>query len=197
MTMLERFCLEIAGEAGQSFDLGAAIAVFQRWIRVHRDEGLLIDVADYRHVPEGPGVVLIGHEADYFLAEADGRVSLRYNCKRPGPETNAERLRAATRRALEACRRLEAEPEFAPSHLRFDAGSLRLILNDRLRAPNDPATLEALALDLDAFARWLHPGQDPRIVRDTSDPRERFTVEIASGVPSGVAPVLERLGATS
>ena len=194
--MLERFCIEIAGTGGDTFDLGAAIAVFQRWIRVHRDDGLLIDVADYRHVPEGPGVVLIGHEADYFLAEADGRVSLRYNCKRPGPGTNAERLRAAIRRALEACRRLEAEPEFSATKLRFDAGSFRLVLNDRLRAPNTEATLEAIKPDLDALAGRLHPGLTPRITREAHDARERFTVEIASGVPSGVAPMLERLGAS-
>lgn len=193
--MLSRFCIEIAGTAGDAFDLGSAIAVFQRWIRVHRDDGLLIDVADYRHVPEGPGVVLIGHEADYFLAAEDGRVSLRYNCKRPGAGTNAERLRAATLRALEACRRLEAEPEFSPAKLRFEAGSLRVILNDRLHAPNDEATLEALRPDLDALAARLHPGLQPRITRDTHDPRERFTVEIASGSPGGVAPLLDRLRA--
>ena len=28
---------------------------------------MLIDVADYRHVPAGPGVLLIGHEANYSL----------------------------------------------------------------------------------------------------------------------------------
>ena len=48
-------------------DLAAAIPVFHRWIQEGACEELLIDVADYRHVPAGPGVVLIGHEANYSL----------------------------------------------------------------------------------------------------------------------------------
>ena len=37
-----------------SIDLTQAIPVFHRWIQEQALPGLLIDVADYRHVPEGP-----------------------------------------------------------------------------------------------------------------------------------------------
>ena len=46
-------------------DLAAFAPVFQRWIQQKSLEGQLVDVADYRHVFEGPGVVLIGHDSDY------------------------------------------------------------------------------------------------------------------------------------
>ena len=41
------------------------IEVFHVWIAEQSTDELLIDVADYRHVPMGPGVILVGHEEDY------------------------------------------------------------------------------------------------------------------------------------
>ncbi|MCG8364404.1 MAG: hypothetical protein MJA27_13865, partial [Pseudanabaenales cyanobacterium] len=42
-----------------------AINVFHSWIQDQKLDDQLIDVADYSHVPEGPGVMLIGHNAFY------------------------------------------------------------------------------------------------------------------------------------
>jgi len=41
-----------------SIDLADAIPVFHRWIQEAVLNELVIDVADYRHVPAGPGVML-------------------------------------------------------------------------------------------------------------------------------------------
>ncbi len=41
----------------------AFVPVFQRWIQQHAVEGLLIDVADYKHVPDGPGIGVEINEA--------------------------------------------------------------------------------------------------------------------------------------
>ena len=53
-------------------DLEAFIPLFHRWIQDQRLEELLIDVADYRHVHHGPGVVLIAHDAHYAMDMAAG-----------------------------------------------------------------------------------------------------------------------------
>ena len=66
--------------------LPAFIPVFHRWIQDHAVEGLLIDVADYKHVPEGPGILLIGHEGDYSIDMAKGRPGLLYSRKREWDE---------------------------------------------------------------------------------------------------------------
>src|SRR5216683_2708414 len=48
------------------------IPVFHSWIENRaEDDELLIDVADYIHVPAGPGVVLIGHEGNYSFNGQD------------------------------------------------------------------------------------------------------------------------------
>ena len=45
-------------------DLAAYVPIFHGWIQCKILDGVPIDVADYAHVPDGPGVMLIGHEAD-------------------------------------------------------------------------------------------------------------------------------------
>ena len=49
----------------EEVDLEPLIPVFHDWIRDQVGEGLLLDIADYRHVDAGPGVVLIGHGAPW------------------------------------------------------------------------------------------------------------------------------------
>ena len=55
------------------------IPVFHRWIREQAMPELLIDVADYSHVPAGPGVMVIGHEANYSVDNRENRLGLLYN----------------------------------------------------------------------------------------------------------------------
>jgi len=51
-------------------DLDPAIDVFHRFIQQGLVEGLILDVADYRHVQQGPGVLLVGHDIDYGINHA-------------------------------------------------------------------------------------------------------------------------------
>ncbi len=94
-------------ENPEAVDLEAFLTIFNNWIQSHATEELLVDVADYRHVFAGPGVVLIGHEANYSLDNAGERLGLLYNRKADVPGTNQERLRQAVRAALLAAQRLD------------------------------------------------------------------------------------------
>ena len=64
-------------------NLAAFSGVFQGWIQRKALDGQLIDVADYRHVFEGPSVVLIGHDGDYTIEKRDGRLGLLFT-RKPG-----------------------------------------------------------------------------------------------------------------
>src|SRR5580658_7505760 len=86
------------------------IPVFHSWIENQNGHELLIDVADYSHVPAGPGVVLIGHEGNYSVDNTDDRLGVRYNRKAAVDGGNQDCLVQAARAALSACARLEAEP---------------------------------------------------------------------------------------
>ena len=67
----ERLQLKLFLEPSTHFELEALIPVFHRFIRDHVIKELLIDVVDYSHVPNGPGVVLIGHFADHAAAAVE------------------------------------------------------------------------------------------------------------------------------
>src|SRR4051812_12443967 len=84
------------------------VPVFHSWIQQHAvPDHALIDVADYAHVHNGPGTVLIAHEANYYTDRTDGQLGLTYSRKTAAGETLAARLRQAYVGALEACARLE------------------------------------------------------------------------------------------
>jgi hypothetical protein len=141
-----------AGNGDAESALAAAAVVFHRWIRDSVCEELLIDVADYRHVPSGPGVVLVGHEANYSLDNGGNRLGFLYNRKAAIEAGAEENVAQALRAALAACRRLEAEPEFA-GRLGFGpAHELEIGVNDRALAPN---TDEAFASLRPAIERAL------------------------------------------
>lgn len=176
-----------------SVKLDEFIPVYHRWIQKHAVEGMLIDVADYGHVPQGPGVVLVAHEADYFMDTMEGPLGLLYNRKTASPGRLADRITAAFKSALGACVKLEQEPEFQ-GRLKFRAGEALLLSNDRLNAPNTDEAFQALRSDLSAALARVYPSNyDLRRVSD--DPRSRLAVQVTSREPvADVASLLARLG---
>lgn len=111
---------------------------------------MLIDVADYTHVPEGPGVLLIAHEANYSLDLGHNRLGLLYNRKAAETGTAVAQLQQAYGSALAACERIEKEPEFQ-GKLGFDRGDVELVLNDRLLHPNTDQGWQEIQPDVMKF----------------------------------------------
>src|ERR1700746_3625292 len=107
---LQHINVKLLVQNPEEVDLEPLIPVFHEWIRDQVGEGLLLDVADYRHVDAGPGVVLIGHEGNYSVDNTDGRLGVRYNRKAAVNGSNQDALRQAMRASLVACQRLESEP---------------------------------------------------------------------------------------
>jgi len=165
--------------------LDAAIPVFHRWIQNAACPELLIDVADYRHVPDGPGVILIGHEANYSLDCEAGRLGLLYNRRTRCEGSFEERLRLSHERALQAARMLEREPEFA-GILKFDPACLEVVVNDRLLAPNTHETWQAVRPAMESFFWGVFGECEFTLDWASADPRERFRVRVdaSAAVPA-------------
>lgn len=171
-------------------DLAPLIPVFHAWIQGQIFEELLLDVADYRHVPAGPGVILIGHQANYSVDNADNRLGVRYNRKAELDGGNQDRLAQAARAALIACQRLEAEPTVAGT-FHFGGRELEIFINDRLLAPNCEATFEAARPDLQRFAEKLFGGA--RYSIHNPDPRKLFGVSLKASDSFPLAILLKNL----
>jgi hypothetical protein len=176
----------------EEVDLEPLIPVFHGWIRDQVGEGLLLDVADYRHVDAGPGVVLIGHEGNYSVDNTDNRLGVRYNRKAALDGSNQDRLKQATRAALIACQRLETESRLGEK-LGFNGQDIEIFINDRLLAPNSDATREAFKSDFQAFFQKLFRGKEFLVSYD-SDPRKLFTLSVKTAQPFPATELLENLG---
>jgi hypothetical protein len=160
-------------------DLEPVIPVFHRWIQDQACEELLLDVADYRHVPAGPGVVLIGHEANYSVDNADNRLGVRYNRKALLDGNLEDRLEQAVRAAIGACQRLEDDPHLN-GKIRFNRHEMEMFINDRLLAANSTRTREALEPEIRALCQRLFRGAEYSLGHEQSDPRKLFSVSIST-----------------
>jgi len=175
----------------EEVDLEPLIPVFHGWIQDQVGEGLLLDIADYRHVDAGPGVVLIGHEGNYSVDNTDHRLGVRYNRKAALDGSNQDRLKQATRAALTACQRLEGDPRLG-GRLRFNGQEIEIFVNDRLLAPNCDATREAFNSDFQIFFQNLFGGSEYSMSYG-SDPRKLFTISVKAAQPFPLADLLEKL----
>jgi hypothetical protein len=173
------------------------IPVFHDWIQTQQLDELLIDVADYRHVPQGPSVVLVAHDAHYVMDLAEGRMGLLYSRRRETHSSRGaiqgveERLRSVWQCALTACQRLEAHPALH-GRLRFRGHELHLRCNDRLTVPNTAVAYNALSQHLAPLLVTLYPGQQVEVHHKQED-ASRLTVAIQAAAPQDVDTLLTRL----
>ena len=194
-----KYELKVFVDQSSSVEIEEFIPVFHDFIQTQQLDELLIDVADYRHVPDGPGVVLVAHDAHYTMDLAAGRLGLLYSRRREThpsrsalPNT-AARLRSVWQCAFTACQRLATHPSLQ-GRLQFHQDELLLRCNDRLRAPNTPEAYEALSPHLRPFLAQVYPDQ-PVIVEHRRDEASRLTVGITTPGAAAVDTLLSRLAA--
>jgi hypothetical protein len=171
-------------------DHSRIVPLFHGWIQRQALHGhLLVDVADYSHVPNGPGVMLISHEANVGLDESGGRLGLFYARKRPLGGTLAQRLDTVLGATLQACQLLEADTSAGTIRFRTNEVSLRLL--DRLEAPNNDQTLAQVRPDLESLLTTLYGG--PAKITRTADSRLPFELRVSTETSPTVDQMLQRL----
>jgi hypothetical protein len=174
-------------------DLELLIPIFHSWIQDKVFDERLLDIADYRHVHDGPGVILIGLEGDYSVDNADGRLGIRYNRKAGLNGSNRDRLTQATHAALSACQRLEADASLG-GKLRFGGQDVAVFVNDRLLAPNNAATRASAEPEFKSFFDNLFGGAEYSLTFN-SDARCLFTAAAQAFRPFSVSNLLQNLSA--
>ncbi|HZZ41559.1 MAG TPA: hypothetical protein VFE58_01355 [Tepidisphaeraceae bacterium] len=154
----------------------SVVQVFHAWIQQQALAGnLLIDVADYLHVPTGPGVVLIGHEANYAIDGGLPGVGLLYQRKRPMEEGDLKgRLAHAFREALSAAWLLEREEKLKWG---FDLWQMQIRIADKLNAPNTAETFGRLKPEIEGFLKGMLGGVEFTLEQN-GDERVAFEVMV-------------------
>jgi hypothetical protein len=177
--------------------LALAIPVFHRWIQQEACEELLIDVADYAHLPVGPGVILVAHEANYGLDRTHGRPGLVYQRKTVLEGSFETRLLYSVRQAFRAARRLMAEPEYQ-GKLSFDFAAWEIVFNDRLLAPNTEQAWSIISQELDRILKSrLTPDSATWRLERLGEPRDLLRVAVHLECPAGAEQIVEDLIASS
>ncbi len=190
---LDRFCLKFFAQPNTRVDDAEFIDIFHEWIRLKKLGGILLDVADYRHVPTGPGVMLITHDINFALDYAEGQFGLFAQRKSGSGHTHQDRILELVRATVAFGLLLETDPRLAGG-LRFEAGSFNYMSNDRLQAPNTQAAFEVLNPDIEAAANIIYPAQDVFLARAQNDPRERLAVQVDSGTTLEMAVLANSVG---
>jgi hypothetical protein len=187
---VDRWAIKFAAREPESFDPEAHIPVFHHWIQNHRLPLMLIDVADYAHVEDGPGVLLVSHEYNIFADRFDGRPGLTVQRKVRG-SAGVDSLIETLQVGLLAVEALSGEASLPGSKFRVD--QVEIIANDRLHAPNSDEGWTAVEPALRDVARRIY-GDSARVERTASEPGQRLTARI-SGEVADAGKLLERLAA--
>lgn len=167
-------------------DPSAVVPVFHDWISRQRVDEVLIDVADYSHVHEGPAIMLVALEADYVLDFEAGRPGIRYIRKRNIPDTLPAALAQVIAKAAQAAHLLET------AGFSLDAAGVEVEILDKLNYPQGTDSFNALAAELEnvGSAAWEGGVTTARV---PVDPRRPLKLVVAGTSAATFEQILLRL----
>jgi hypothetical protein len=181
---LQRLNLKLFLEAAAGFDMDEIsdrlLVVFGRWRLEEGEE--IIDLADYAHVPEGPGIILISHRWHFGIDWDGGKPGLFFSSRKSLKGTLAERIAQALRGLLDKGERLLAEAEISPA-VRPRCGELEIIVNDRLLFPNTAEADAQVRPAVGEVVKRLYGGAQVHVERE-SDPGRRLGYRVRAAVPA-------------
>jgi hypothetical protein len=180
-----RFGVKVFAAPPVSIPIHDFVPVFHKWIQKQVVKGhLLIDVHDYSHIHHGPGILLVAHEGNFSIDNAEGRLGLMYYRKQQIPGDPEDRLTSVVQTVLEGCRYLEEDPDLG-GKIRFRKDEFLVIANDRLLAPNLEQTFsEIQPLLRSALQRVLGPANI--VLKAVSrDSKERLALQATVSSSNG------------
>jgi hypothetical protein len=175
-----------------ALDLHDFIGTFHKFIQEQSVEGLLIDVADYSHVPDGPGVVLIGHDVDYSMDLSGGRAGLLTLTKRIEDGDLSDQLDRTVRWGLLAMKAIESA---GASGVEFATDRVQVRIVDRLAGPNSEEGFSQYKAEFEALASRLfgdHVGEVSRA--DLDEPRRMLAVDLVASKSEALDTLIANLG---
>ena len=132
---LQKFGIKLYLKTNGNFDSKDFIPMFHNWIQNKVvPNHLLIDVADYSHIPDGPGVMLIAHEGHFSLDQENHQPGIMYMRKSEFGGDFKERFINVLLITIQAANHLCNNK--INNEVDFIHNSFRFIANDRRVAEN-------------------------------------------------------------
>jgi hypothetical protein len=188
----KRLDVKLFVQAGSLAEPSELVSVFHGFIqRSAITDQVIIDVADYSHVVDGPGVMLIGHEGQYGFEKQKGRTGLLFSQRRATVDGFKSALVYGLRHVLRMASLLEKD-DALKGRLKWSGQELMLRINDRLLAPNTPETWKAVEPEVRAVLDALFAGAACSVEPSPQSP-ELFTLHVKAAAPASVDTLLARL----
>lgn len=143
MTRSPKFQFKLAFNPDFVPDAEEFFKLFSTWIADSPE--IFVDVADYKHVQDGPLVYLYGHFADYALDDSDRKLGFVGSYKRFNKEDAGKEYQVALEQFLKKCALLEEK--FNRKDL-FDKTSWQWMANDRAQFENTESSFEKIKTEL-------------------------------------------------
>ena len=179
---LQKFGVKLFLNTNKNYESKDFIPVFHSWIQNKAvEDHLLIDVADYSHIHDGPGVMLVAHEGNFSLDQESQQPGIMYMRKTEIAGSFTERFNMVLSIVIKAANRLSDNN--ICKQVDFKPNSLRFIANDRLYAENTADTQDFYKLKIQKALNEKYPGRQFEF-GDVSDENERlaFTVNFSSDI---------------
>lgn len=168
-------------------NLDNLIPVFHRWIQEEKTPSTMVDVADYKHVPAGPGVMLVGHSDDLGLdtgrragEEANGFYYVRKHSRLSDAQPLSKRLQEIWALTITTGMLLEAESNL---NVAIETSAVEVFLMDRLLYPRAAPNLHEAECEIrSGLSRVLGEFDFPM---ERSDVDEREPVSWLVKLPKG------------
>jgi hypothetical protein len=179
LSNLYRVCVKVYAPepVGIGSDAAAFVPIFQEWIRDGALDLVMIDVADYAHAPDSPGIMLVTHEAAFALDRSDGQFGLFVQRRIPIEGDAKTALTTTLRQTLQVAAKLERDPRLT-GKLKFNAANLRIEANDRLLVPNTEAGFAVFEPVVREVLEDVFRGRMVSVTRVQNDPRDRLALDV-------------------
>ncbi|MYB53392.1 MAG: hypothetical protein F4X77_14525 [Acidobacteriia bacterium] len=136
---LQRIDVKLLLDCPPDPDLDQFLVIFDRWRKADDHPADWVDLADYAHMPGGPGILIAGKRDTFSVNLNPPGPGLLTSVRRGLEGSLEDRFREALRRALEFNAAIMAEPEF-PAEFSAREGAWEIYVNDRLGFPNTDPT---------------------------------------------------------
>jgi hypothetical protein len=188
---LQKINVKLFLDAPQPVPVDALLPIFARWREDAAHPARWVDMADYAHVPTGPGIMMIGHQGNLALDLADPGPGILWVNKADLEGEIDVRIVEVFRRTLGMVRTLIAESGF-PSTLRPRPGFWELVFNDRLVTPHTEETAVVVQPAVEAALNTIF-GTDRYTLVSEKDPARRYGFTIHSDTVDSLEAVAARL----
>ncbi len=188
---LQRIDLKVLARAPQPPPLDPILTIFDRWRKEEDAPSDWVDLADYAHMPQGPGVMMAGKREHFSVDTNEPGLGILAQTRKDLDGAVEQRFLEAFRRHLTLATRLLGEAEW-PAAITVDSSKWVIAVNDRLNFPNNDETDHALKTGLIAALDHVFGQNGYTLTRD-DNPRRRYGYVVEAGEAPSLSDLLGRL----